>query len=291
MNGYHHGPRRSGFPVQLLVGVIIALAGAFSYFSSSERNPITGRTQRVALTPPQEIQLGLASLPRMEQQYGGEVADPGVAGYVEAVGRRVVARSAAARTPYRFAFHVLADSRTVNAFALPGGQVFVTVGMLRHLTTEAQLAGVLGHECGHVVARHGAQHLAKQQFAATLVGAVGVATYDPRSDRGRAAAALAAATAELVNLRYGREDELESDALGVRFLRESGYTPRAMLDVMKVLASLSKGGRTPEFFSTHPDPQNRFGRIQGMLRPGDERGDVGADAYARNVLRRTGKDW
>lgn len=278
--------RRTGFPPQLLAGIVIALIGAVSYFASSEKNPVTGRTQHVALSPAQEIQLGLAAVPSMEQQFGGETPDPVMASYVAGVGRRVVAQSSAAQTPYRYEFHVLRDPHTVNAFALPGGQVFVTVGMLRHLTDEAQLAGVLGHEVGHVVARHGAQHIAKQQFAATLVGAVGVATYDQSSDRGRAAAALAAATAQLVNLKYGRDDELESDSLGVRFLRESGYTPRAMLDVMKVLASLSKGGRTPEFFSTHPNPDNRYARIQAMLKPGDERGEVGSENYSKNVLRR-----
>ncbi|MBI3725459.1 M48 family metalloprotease, partial [bacterium] len=251
---------RSGVSPQVVVAIVMLLVGAVTYLASGEKNPITGKTQRVGLSPPQEIRLGIAAAPGMERQYGGTTEDTHLASYVASVGQRIVARSAAGRTPYRYEFHVLRDPRTVNAFALPGGQVFITVGLLRHLGSEAQLAGVLGHEVGHVVARHGAQHIAKERFAETLVGAVGVATYDGRSDRGAAAAALAAACAELVTLKYGRDDELESDSLGVRFMREAGYSPRAMIQVMKVLASLSKGGRTPEFFSTHPNPDDRLAR-------------------------------
>src|SRR5581483_8297551 len=142
-----------GIPPQLLLGLVIALIGAAGYFASSERNPVTGRTQHVSLSPAQEIQLGLQATPGMEEEYGGETPDAALAGYVSGVGRRVVAQSAAAQTPYRYVFHVLRDPRTVNAFALPGGQVFITVGLLRGLGSEAQLAGVLGHEVGHVVAR------------------------------------------------------------------------------------------------------------------------------------------
>jgi predicted Zn-dependent protease len=278
--------QRSGISPQLLAGIVVALVGAASYFASSETNPITHRRQHISLSPQQEIALGLQATPGMEQEYGGTTPDTVLAGYVSSVGNRIVTRSDAGHTPYRYEFHVLRDPRTVNAFALPGGQVFITIGLLRHLGSEAQLAGVLGHEVGHVVARHGAQHIAKQQFASTLVTAVGIGTYDPRSDRGRAAAALAAACAELVNLKYGRDDELESDALGVRFMRQAGYQPRAMLDVMKVLAELSKGGRQPEFFSTHPNPDNRYARIQSLLQPGDDRGELGVVEFQTNVLRR-----
>jgi predicted Zn-dependent protease len=277
---------RPGIPIQLIIGIVIAIAGAVSYLGSSQTNPITGKRQSVALTPGQEISLGLQAAPGMEREYGGVLSDPAITNYVTSVGRRVVDESAAAKTPYRYEFHVLRDPRTVNAFALPGGQVFITVGLLRALGSEAQLAGVLGHESGHVVARHGAQHIAKQNLTQSLVSAIGIATYDPRNDRGRGAAVLAQACAQLVNLKYGRDDELEADALGVRFMREAGYSPRAMLDVMRVLASLSKGGREPEFFSTHPNPENRSQRIQALLRPGDERGDVLEDRYTKLVKQR-----
>ena len=270
---------------RVIVALVIALGGLFSYLGTRSVNEITGDVQHVSLSPAQEIALGLEAAPSMSQQYGGELDRPEVARYVAGVGERIVARSDAARTPYRYGFHVLADRETVNAFALPGGQVFITAGLLSRLSNEAELAGVLGHEVGHVVARHGAEHLAKQQFSQTLVGAFGVAVYDashPRSSQ--EAAAVAAAVAQLADLRYGREDELEADALGVRFMRAAGYDCAGMIELMKVLAGLG-GARQPEFFSTHPNPENRLARIQEEIeKAGARGGERGEAAFRDHVL-------
>ncbi len=114
----------------------------------------------------------------MAAQHGGLYPDKLLQDYVDQVGEQVVQQSAAESTPYPFEFHLLRDPQTVNAFALPGGQVFITAGLLRRLSSSAQLAAVLGHEVGHVVARHGAEHLAKQQLGAALVNAVGIAATD-----------------------------------------------------------------------------------------------------------------
>jgi predicted Zn-dependent protease len=123
---------------------------------------------------------------------------------------------------------------------------------------------VLGHEVGHVVARHGAEHLAKQQLGTALVNAVGVAASD-NPDNARQAAVLAQAVNQLISLKYGREDELESDQLGFRFMREAGYNPKGILEVMQILASTRQGGKSPEFLSTHPDPGNRLQRIKALV--------------------------
>src|SRR5690606_26163857 len=141
-----------------------------------------------------------------------------------------------------------------NAFALPGGQVFITAALLSRLRSEGQVAGVLGHEIGHVVARHGAEHMAKARLTQGLTGAAVLATYDPSDPSSRGSAAVAALIGQMVNMRFGREDELESDRLGVRFMAEAGYDPRSMVEVMKVLQEAAGGGRQPEFFSTHPNP-------------------------------------
>ncbi len=117
----------------------------------------------------------------MAQQFGGLDPDPKMQELVDRVGGQVVARSSANDTPCRFEFHTLNDPETINAFALPGGQIFITEGLLRRLDTEGQLAGVLGHEVGHVVARHGAEHIAKQQLTQGLTGAAVLATYDPNN--------------------------------------------------------------------------------------------------------------
>jgi predicted Zn-dependent protease len=143
--------------------------------------------------------------------------------------------------------------------------VFITEGLLKRLKTEGQLAGVLGHEIGHVVARHGAEHIAKQQLTQGLTGAAVLATYDPSDPSSRGSAAVAAMIGQLVTMRFGRQDELESDQLGVRFSSEAGYDPRSMIALMKILEESSQGNRPPEFFSTHPNPENRIERIQAAI--------------------------
>jgi predicted Zn-dependent protease len=167
--------------------------------------------------------------------------------------------SAAKETSWQFDFHLLRDPRTINAFVLPGGQVFITKALLERLRTDGQLAGVLAHEIGHVIARHSAQRIAKQRLTEGLSGAVGVASGDYNAAR------MAAIVGQLVNMRYGRKDELESDRLGVRFMADAGYDPRAMVEVMKTLAEASSDGRAPEFFSTHPNPENRIQKIQQAI--------------------------
>src|SRR4051812_11931042 len=117
--------------LQLGIGLAIAAVATLSYYSRTQTNTITGDKQHIQLTPGQEVALGLQAAPEMSLQYGGDIESGEVAAYMEAVGQRVVSQSDAAKTPYRFKFHVLRDDRTVNAFALPGGQVFITVGLLR----------------------------------------------------------------------------------------------------------------------------------------------------------------
>lgn len=253
---FGYRPQRRG---NLLIGLIIAAVALFMYYSSEEYNPITGETQRIALTADQEIALGLQAAPEMAQQHGGLHPDPDAQALVDRVGARLVQNSAAKQADWRYEFHLLADPNTVNAFALPGGQVFITKALFDQLKTEGQLAGVLGHEIGHVIARHGAEHLAKAQLTQGLTGAAVVASGDDRV--GYAAAVIG----QLVNMRYGRDDELESDRLGVRLMAEAGYDPRALLDVMKILEKAGGPNRAPEFFSTHPNPQNRLGQIQQAI--------------------------
>ncbi|HEV7366787.1 MAG TPA: M48 family metallopeptidase [Gemmatimonadales bacterium] len=252
---------------RLLVALVVAAISILGYFGSSVFNPVTQEKQHVAgITPEQEVALGLQAAPEMAQQYGGEDPDPQLQARVKQVGERLLAKSAASQTPYQFQFHVLNDPETINAFALPGGQVFITEGLLRRLKTDGQLAGVLGHEMGHVVARHGAEHIAKQQLTQGLTGAAVLATYDPNNPSSRNSAAVAAMIGQLVSMRFGRQDELEADRLGVRLGSEAGYDPRSMIALMKILEESSQGNRPPEFFSTHPNPENRIQRIEAAIR-------------------------
>lgn len=251
---------------RLLAALVVAAIALLGYFGSSVFNPITEEQQHVAgITPEQEVALGLQAAPEMAQQFGGLDPDSGLQGRVDRIGERVVARSAAGESPYRFEFHLLNDPETINAFALPGGQVFLTEGLLRRLKTDGQLAGVLGHEIGHVVARHGAEHIAKEQLTQGLTGAAVLATYDPSDPSSRNSAAVAAMIGQLVTMRFGRQDELEADRLGVRLTSESSYDPRALIALMKILDESSEGNRPPEFFSTHPNPENRIQRIEAAI--------------------------
>lgn len=250
---------------RLLIALVLVGAALLTYFGSSVYNPVTDETQHISITPDQEIALGLQAAPQMAQEYGGLSSDTQGQALVDQVCARLIQRSDAGKTEYQFACHLLADTETINAFALPGGQVFITAALFERLSTEGQLAGVLGHEIGHVVARHGAEHIAKEQLTQGLTGAVVVASYDPNDPNSQYAGAIAALVGQLVTLRYGRNDELESDKLGVRFMAQAGYDPNAMLQVMQILADSSSGGRPPEFFSTHPNPENRIQRIQEAI--------------------------
>lgn len=250
--------------VRLVIGVLFAVFGLFNYFTTVSDNPITGEKQRVGLTPQEEIVLGQQGGQEVVQQFGGLYSDPALQSYVDQVGQQVVRRSAAAQSPYPFQFHLLNDPNTVNAFALPGGQIFVTTGLLRQLTAESQLAGVLGHEIGHVIARHGSEHLARRQLGVALVNAIGVAASDDPTS-GRQAAMIAQAVNQLVNLNYGRQDELESDRLGFEFMTAAEYNPEGLVELMEILDKATQGGKSPEFLSSHPNPGNRVERLEALI--------------------------
>ena len=255
----------SRFPIRLVIAIVIALGGIVAYYARTSVNPVTGEKQHISLTAEQETALGLNAAPQMAAQMGGDVPpDDPDASFVRTVGERVVRSGDASRSPYHFDFHLLNDSRTVNAFALPGGQVFITRGLLSRLKTEAQLAGVLGHEIGHVIHRHGAEHLSKAELAGSLTIAVGVGASDRRGG-GQAAYAISQIVSEMMQLRYSREDELEADQYGLATLPHAGYDPSAMLGVMEILAKASAGGGQPEFMSSHPHPESRIEAIRAWL--------------------------
>jgi beta-barrel assembly-enhancing protease len=255
---------------RLAIAVILALGAIISYYLGTEKfeNPVTGRVQRVALSPKEEIALGLNSAPEMARQHGGLYPDERYQNLVAGIGEKLVRTNPEInQSPYYFQFHLLADPETVNAFALPGGQIFITFGLLRLLDNEHEVAGVLGHEIGHVVGRHSNEQMAKAQLSQGLVNAVVMAG---GTDYGMAAGQIAQFVSQLKNTAYGREDELESDQLGVRFMIRAGYDPYALIRVMEVLKKAAGGRAPPEFLSTHPDPANRVERIKEAIRKAKE---------------------
>jgi beta-barrel assembly-enhancing protease len=267
MIGRASARRGGGIGGRLMIAVVIAIIAIAGYcMTPKEFNPVTQEEQRIGMTVQEEIALGLQSAPEMEAQFGGLDPDQALQAKIQEIGDKVVASSEAKDTEYPFEFHVLADTETVNAFALPGGQVFITRALLNILETEGELAGVLGHEVGHVVGRHSAEQLVKSQLIQGLAGAAGVGLYDPQHPESATTAQIAMLVGNMVNMKYGRDDELQADELGVRFMAESKYDPRAMIGVMEKLEKASGGAQQPEFMSTHPDPGNRIEHIQEEIK-------------------------
>jgi predicted Zn-dependent protease len=265
------GRRGGGFRLSptIIIAVVMAAFALCKYYGNTAVNEVTGEKQHISLTPQEEIAMGLQSAPQMAQEFGGLSNNQEAAALVRRVGERVVANSAAKNTPYKYDFHLLADPQTVNAFALPGGQIFITEALLGQLQNEDQLAGVLGHEVGHVVARHSAERLAQMELAQGLTGAVTMATYDPSNPN---TGYLAQVVANMITMKYGREQELESDDLGVRFMMETGYDPEHLIGVMEILKKASGPSEVPEFQSTHPAPENRTQRIREAIEKYSQQG-------------------
>lgn len=250
---YGGGAPRRGRSVKgtLIIGLIIAAFYFFKYYSNTQVNPITGEKQHVSISPEQEVAIGLQSAPQMAQQHGGLHPDQQAQAHVDQVGARLINNTIARGSGYNYDFHLLADPNVMNAFALPGGQVFITAALYSKLENEDQLAGVLGHEVGHVIHRHGAERMAKMDLTNGLTGAAVVASGDYSTQQ------AAQMIGNLINMKYGREQELESDDFGVRLMLEAGYDPSQLKGVMDILESGSGGGATPEWQSTHPSHENR----------------------------------
>lgn len=252
--------RSSGLSIKLILAAGIIIFSLIKYWSNAETNQWTGRKQHINIEPDQEIMMGLQSRDGMAQEFGGLYPDQQLQELVDRVGQRLVQYSVARETPYQYDFHLLRDPNTINAFALPGGQVFITYGLLSKLSSEDQLAGVLGHEIGHVIGRHSAERIAKQELTGGIINGVLVG-----SDGSQGAAQTAAMIGNMVNMKYGREDELESDDLGVKIMMDAGYNPEELIGVMEILKAASGGQRVPEFQSTHPDPENRIEKIKAAI--------------------------
>jgi len=239
---------------RILIALILAGISLVSYFGLRSYNSVTGETQHINITVDQEIALGLQAAPEMAAEFGGLSSDAQAQALVSRVGQAIISGSAAKDTSYQFEFHLLA-----------GDQLFITTGLLNQMETEGQLAAVRAHEVTHVVARHSAEQIAKTQLTQGLTGAAVLAAYDPNDPRTQGTTQVAMLIGQLVGLKFGRNDELEADRLGVRFMCEAGYDPRAVIRVMEILEASSQGQQPPEFFSTHPNPENRITQIQAAI--------------------------
>ncbi len=248
------GGHRPCIAIGLLVGAVM----------SCETVPYTGRSQLQLLSPEQEGQMGIQAY----QQILGKAqlaADPIGSEMVKRVGGRIAAVTG--HSEYQWEYRLIKDDRQVNAFALPGGKVAVYTGMLPVTRDDNGLAAVLGHEIGHVIARHGGERLSQQM----LVSA-GLETTMAALSRGNPATVqavgflLGAGASVGVLLPWSRKQESEADHLGLILMAKAGYDPRAALDLWVRMAELSRGGaRPPEFLSTHPAEATRIRQIEAWL--------------------------
>ncbi len=241
-----------------------ALLLAASTMLACATNPATGAKQLILVSESQEIAMGrdydkdvVASI--------GLYPDTALQRWMQQFGARLAATSERPNLPW--SFHVV-DDPVVNAFALPGGYIYVTRGILAHLNSEAELAGVVGHEIGHVTARHSVSQMSKQQLAQLGLAIGSIAS--PEFER---YAGLASAGLGILFLKYSRDAESQADDLGLRYMRRASYDPREMPHVFEMLTRVSQaqgGGRVPQWLATHPNPENRRGRIEQEIAAGPQ---------------------
>jgi len=249
-------------------------------------NPVTGTQDIVFLSEEQEIAIGRQTHAEVIEAFG-EYDSPRLQNYVEDIGRRLAEQSHRPELIYRF---TVLDSKDINAFALPGGYIYITRGLLAYLNDEASLAAVLGHEIGHVTARHAVQQYSAAQLA--NIGATLGAIFVPGMNT-PAAGQLVNIAGTAILRGYGREHELEADRLGAIYMARTGYDPQRILDVLGVLKNQQhyaaeiarREGREPQsyhgLFATHPDNDTRLQEVVGTARSLQTPGEpvIGRDEF------------
>jgi len=273
----------------LLVGALLFLG-----LSGCAVNPVTGDQNFVMLSEDSELQIGRTNHPKIIAEYG-RYDDEALQAYVQSVGDKLAAVSHRDDLVYRF---TVLDSPVINAFALPGGYIYITRGLMAYLNSEAELAAVLGHEIGHVTARHGVRQQSAAQ-AASLGYTLGAILFPEL--RGTGSQNVFNILGGALLSGYGREHELESDRLGAEYLAKSGYTPKAMIDVISVLkdqatfaeAEAKKQGRDYQgyhgLFASHPDNDTRLQQVVGEADKYSQaqNGAVNRDVYLQRIAGMT----
>lgn len=272
-NGWSFGSNRNGWGFGR--GILAGGALGLLFMVGCMLNPATGERQLTLMSESQEIQMGREAHPQILASMGG-YPDEDLQRYVQELGERLAASSERPELPWTF--QVL-DDPVVNAFALPGGFIYVTRGIMAYMASEAELAGVLGHEIGHVTARHSVNQISRAQLAQLGFGIGMILAPELQRFQG-----LASTGMQLLFLKFGRDDEHQADELGVRYMSREGYDPAQLSGVMGMLGEISggEGGRIPEWLSTHPNPENREEAILAMAADepvSAQTPRVGTDAY------------
>ena len=261
-------------------------------WTGCETNPATGESQIAYLSRDEEIRLGEEAEPQFVDQNGGEVPSDQVLGYVRSLGEKLADVSERPDLPWEF--HVL-NSPVINAFALPGGKVFITRGLLSKMKNEAQVAGVLGHEIGHVTAKHINDRMFQQMTLSAAAVGLGVAGEVTDEDWLKVLGVGTQVGGGVFLLKFSRDDESQADELGLRYMTALGYNPNAQVQVMQILKEASGDGGGPEFLATHPLPETRIKRLSDFIAreyPGADRSEqfrYGEASFDKNVLKPLGE--
>jgi predicted Zn-dependent protease len=238
--------------------LVFVLSGGFvGGLTGCATSPATGETVPKFISDEQEIAIGEEAAPQFANEFGGEVDDPVLRRYVSRVGGQVAAVSDR-DMPYEF---YLVRSDVPNAFALPGGKIFITAGLMRRMTNQRQLAAVLGHEVGHVADMHNIQGMQRQMGQSALVK---VAQVLGGEKYGSVAGQVTQVVTSMKLLEYSRDQEHTADRLGVRYMTRAGYNPRGMIELLSVLDRLSNEEKSKlgELFRTHPYSSDRIDNVR-----------------------------
>ncbi len=235
--------------------LIFSLAVVLLFLTGCSVNPVTGKREFMVVSSAQEIAMGENNYAPMQQSQGGQYdVDPELSGYVQRIGSRVAAQSGVS-LPYRF---VVLNNSVPNAWALPGGKIAINRGLLTELSSEAELAAVLGHEAVHAAARHTARQISRTQMMQVGVAATAIASSD--SDYGNLFAGGANLLAQMNLSKYGRNAELESDYYGMQYMSKAGYDPQGAVSLQRTFMRLSEGRRSDwlsGLFASHPPSRER----------------------------------
>lgn len=260
---------------------LAALAVVAPWLTACVTNPVTGKSELSIVTAAQELQIGQQNYLPMQQSQGGQFRlDPSVGRYVAEVGNRIALKSPR-DLPYEF---VVLNNSVPNAWALPGGKIAINRGLLTQMSSEAELASVLGHEIVHAAAKHSAQQMQRGMLLQALVVGTAVVTSD--NDYGNLATGAANIGAQLLSQSYSRKAELESDYYGMRYMSDAGYDPEGAVDLQETFLRLSQERGQPagpSLLASHPPSQQRLATNIVTATELPDGGIVGKDSYASRM--------
>jgi predicted Zn-dependent protease len=261
----------------ILSGVLVSM---LLLFNSCAKNPVTGHRDLMLMSESQEIAMGQQSDPQIVASLG-LYQDPTLQKFVNEKGQQMASISQRKNLKYEFK---IVDTPVVNAFAVPGGYIYITRGILAQFNNEAEFAGVIGHEIGHIAARHSAK-----QYTNSMLGQIGILAGSVLSPTFAQYADVASQGLGLLFLKFGRDAESQADKLGVEYSTKVGYDAKEMASFFDVLDRMSpKGGEVPTFLSTHPDPADRERKVAKLADSWQKKVDastleVNRDSYLRMI--------